>query len=56
LLQKLLGYETPRYAHHRLLLDAHGRRFAKRDQSLTLRALRDSGVSPADVRRRIGFG
>jgi glutamyl-Q tRNA(Asp) synthetase len=56
LLQRLLGYETPRYAHHRLLLDAHGRRFAKRDQALTLRALRDSGVSPADVRRRIGFG
>lgn len=55
LLQTLLGYEPPRYAHHRLLLDAHGRRFAKRDRSLTLRALRDSGVSPAEVRQRIGF-
>ena len=42
LLQRLLGYETPRYAHHRLLTDADGRRFAKRDKSLTLRALRES--------------
>jgi glutamyl-Q tRNA(Asp) synthetase len=49
LLQKLLGYETPGYAHHRLLLGADGRRFAKRDRSLTLRALRDSGLTPAQV-------
>ena len=33
LLQKLLGYEMPRYAHHRLLADATGRRFAKRDRA-----------------------
>jgi glutamyl-Q tRNA(Asp) synthetase len=49
LLQRLLGYETPRYAHHRLLTDAAGRRFAKRDKSLTLRALRESGRTPAEV-------
>jgi glutamyl-Q tRNA(Asp) synthetase len=49
LLQRLLGYETPRYAHHKLLTDADGRRFAKRDRSLTLRALRDSGITPAQV-------
>jgi glutamyl-Q tRNA(Asp) synthetase len=55
LLQRLLGYRTPRYAHHRLLTDAEGKRFAKRDEALTLRALRKSGVSPADVRRRAGF-
>ena len=55
LLQKLLGYETPRYAHHRLLTDEHGRRFAKRDQALTLRSLRESGASAAEVRRRVGF-
>jgi len=55
LLQKLLGYETPRYAHHPLLTDAQGRRYAKRDQALTLRALRESGATPADVRRRAGF-
>jgi len=49
LLQRLLGYETPRYAHHHLLTDAAGRRFAKRDKSLTLRALRGSGLTPAQV-------
>ena len=49
LLQRLLGYETPRYAHHRLLTDAQGRRFAKRDKALTLRVLRESGLTPAQV-------
>ncbi|MCX7365648.1 MAG: tRNA glutamyl-Q(34) synthetase GluQRS [Alphaproteobacteria bacterium] len=52
LLQRLLGYETPLYAHHRLLTDENGRRYAKRDRALTLRALRESGASPEEVRRR----
>lgn len=55
LLQRLLDYATPRYAHHRLLTDADGRRFAKRDRSLTLRAMRELGVSAAEVRRQAGF-
>ncbi|MBN9487760.1 MAG: tRNA glutamyl-Q(34) synthetase GluQRS [Alphaproteobacteria bacterium] len=49
LLQKLLGYETPLYAHHRLLTDATGRRFAKRDRDMTIRAMRESGLTPAQV-------
>lgn len=49
LLQRLLGYETPRYAHHKLLTDADGRRFAKRDKSLTLKSLRAAGKTPAEV-------
>ncbi len=49
LLQRLLGYQTPRYAHHRLMIDAQGRRFAKRDKSLTLRSLRAAGRTPAEV-------
>ena len=49
LLQKLLGYAAPQYAHHRLLTDATGRRFAKRDRDLTIRALRESGKTPAEV-------
>lgn len=56
LLQRLLGYETPRYAHHRLLKDSEGRRFAKRDRTLTLRAMREAGTPAAEVRRRAGFG
>jgi glutamyl-Q tRNA(Asp) synthetase len=49
LLQKLLGYETPLYAHHRLLTDATGRRFAKRDRDMTIRAMREAGLTPAQV-------
>ena len=49
LLQKLLGYETPHYAHHRLLTDSAGRRLAKRDRDLTIRALREAGHRPAEV-------
>jgi len=49
LLQKLLGYAAPQYAHHRLLTAADGRRFAKRDRDLTIRALRESGRTPAKV-------
>ena len=49
LLQRLLGYDTPRYAHHKLLTDASGRRFAKRDRDMTIRALRESGMTPQQV-------
>ena len=50
LLQALLGLPTPRYRHHRLLTDASGKRFAKRDKALTLRSLREAGRTPTDVR------
>jgi glutamyl-Q tRNA(Asp) synthetase len=49
LLQKLLGYAAPQYAHHRLLTDAAGRRFAKRDRDMTIRAMRESGMTPDEV-------
>jgi glutamyl-Q tRNA(Asp) synthetase len=53
-LQALLDLPTPRYRHHRLLTDAQGKRFAKRDKSLTLRALRDAGRTPKEVREMVG--
>ncbi|MHB1205205.1 MAG: tRNA glutamyl-Q(34) synthetase GluQRS [Rhodospirillaceae bacterium] len=53
LLQALLNLPTPRYRHHRLLTDAAGRKFSKRDQAPTLRALRESGKTPGDVRNLI---
>jgi glutamyl-Q tRNA(Asp) synthetase len=49
LLQALLGLPVPRYAHHPILTDAAGRRYAKRDRALTLRALREAGRTPAEV-------
>lgn len=55
LLQALLGCDTPRYRHHPLLTDESGRRLAKRDKALTLRAMREQGLDPAQVRARAGF-
>jgi glutamyl-Q tRNA(Asp) synthetase len=54
-LQALLGLPEPAYAHHRLILDEQGRKFSKRDHAVTLRALRESGVSPEEILARIGF-
>ncbi len=55
LLQALLALPTPVYRHHRLLLDDHGKRFAKRDRGETLRDLRARGVSAAALRAELGF-
>jgi glutamyl-Q tRNA(Asp) synthetase len=49
LLQALLGFPTPRYRHHPLLTDAQGQRLAKRDKALTIRAMREAGMSPAEI-------
>lgn len=51
LIQALMGWPAPRYAHHRMLTDASGRRLAKRDKAATLRDLRAEGWSPEAVRR-----
>jgi glutamyl-Q tRNA(Asp) synthetase len=55
LLQALLALPTPEYRHHRLILDAQGKRFAKRDHAATIRALREAGKTPAEVRAMIGL-
>jgi len=49
LLQALLDLPVPHYRHHPLLTDASGRRLAKRDRALTIRAMREAGRSPEDV-------
>ena len=54
LLQKLLDLPQPTYRHHRLVLGEDGKRLAKRDQSATLRAMRESGQTPEDVRAVLG--
>ncbi len=54
LLQALLGWPVPSYAHHALLTDAAGRRLAKRDGAASLRALREAGISPAEARAGAG--
>jgi glutamyl-Q tRNA(Asp) synthetase len=52
LLQALLGLPTPRYRHHPLLQDAEGRRLAKRDRALTIRAMRAEGLCPDEITAR----
>jgi glutamyl-Q tRNA(Asp) synthetase len=47
LLQALLGLPVPRYHHHPLLVDAEGRRLAKRHGAPALADLRERGVDPA---------
>jgi glutamyl-Q tRNA(Asp) synthetase len=49
LLQALLHYPAPDYAHHRLILDKAGRKFSKRDQAVSLRSLREAGLTPSGV-------
>jgi len=49
LLQELLGLNVPQYHHHALLHGKDGKRFAKRDKSLTIRSLRDKDYSPQQV-------
>ncbi len=55
LLQALLGYNTPEYRHHRLLTDEAGRRLAKREGDVTIRALRETGYTPDEVRLMTGY-
>lgn len=55
LLQALLGLDVPEYHHHKLLVGEDGKRYAKRNRALTLRALREAGETPEAIRRRLGF-
>jgi glutamyl-Q tRNA(Asp) synthetase len=52
-LQALLDLPQPAYAHHRLILDAEGHKFSKRDRSVTLRDLRAGGATPEDIRAQL---
>jgi glutamyl-Q tRNA(Asp) synthetase len=56
LLQALLGLAEPVYHHHRLILDADGRKLSKATRATSLRELRASGASPADIRQMVGLG
>jgi glutamyl-Q tRNA(Asp) synthetase len=53
LLQALLLLPTPHYHHHPLLLDAEGRRLAKRNGAPALADLRTGGANPAEIVARL---
>ena len=55
LLQALLDLPTPVYHHHRLVLDAGGRKLSKSTQATALRTLRRDGIAAADIRRMVGL-
>ncbi|MGA9868816.1 MAG: tRNA glutamyl-Q(34) synthetase GluQRS [Acetobacteraceae bacterium] len=55
LIQTLMGWASPAYAHHDLLTDEVGRRLSKRHGAMALRALRQAGRSAAEVRALAGF-
>jgi glutamyl-Q tRNA(Asp) synthetase len=55
LIQALLGWLAPVYRHHRLLTGPDGRRYAKRDRSVTLAELRAGGLTAEALRAELGF-
>jgi glutamyl-Q tRNA(Asp) synthetase len=55
LLQQLLGLPQPVYRHHRLIRDAAGQKLSKSTDATGLRELKAAGVTPAEVRRRVGL-
>lgn len=55
LIQALVDWPAPVYRHHRLLAGPDGRRYAKRDRSVTLAELREGGLTPEALRAELGF-
>ncbi len=55
LLQHHLGLPAPRYHHHRLIRGGGGEKLSKSLASASLASLRETGVTPADVRRLVGL-
>lgn len=55
ILQRLLGYQTPSYWHHRLIRDETGKRLAKRDDARAISTYRDDGYTPADIWTMVGL-
>lgn len=55
LLQRALGYEAPNYFHCELVRDSSGARLAKRHDALSIRHLRNSGMTAEDVLKMAGW-
>lgn len=54
LLQALMNWPRPTYSHHALMVDETGKRYAKRDKSMTLQAMRTAGATPETIRHQVG--
>ena len=55
LLQTLMEWPLVTYLHHDLILDDRGARLSKSSKSVSLRALRASGLAPSDIWQRLGL-
>ena len=55
LMQRRLGLPSPRYHHHKLILDADGQKLSKSAGSTSLRQLRAEGASAQQIRESLGF-
>lgn len=55
LLQVLLDLPEPQYWHHPLVRNPEGEKLSKSAGDTALRSLRESGMTAAEVRRRLGF-
>ena len=49
LLNRALSFSSPAWFHCRLIVDQHGQRLAKRHDALSLRALRQLGLTPLNI-------
>ena len=56
MLQALLGLPEPIYHHHKIILDGGGRKLSKSTLATSLRELRATGATAADIRRMVGLG
>jgi glutamyl-Q tRNA(Asp) synthetase len=55
LLQQLLELPAPAYRHHRLIRDETGQKLSKSTRATALRQLRAAGLTPDEVRRKVGL-
>lgn len=55
LLQMLLGFPSPIYTFHKLILDEEGKKLSKSIHSKSLQTLRQKGATPQSIRAQLGF-
>jgi glutamyl-Q tRNA(Asp) synthetase len=55
LLQALLALPIPKYHHHRLIRDSDGQKLSKSTRATALRALREAGAGPSDIRAMVAL-
>ncbi|WP_371396892.1 tRNA glutamyl-Q(34) synthetase GluQRS [Fretibacter rubidus] len=56
LIQRLMGWDTPRYYHHGLLMGDDGKKLSKRNFDTTIRSLRAAGKTPKHVFDMVSSG